>query len=135
MKKRLLIGLAVVLTVGLVIWYHTPIHVADADPADVGEIVIFDGNTGKRVQITDADEIEYVIESLHSVRLVRTKLAGASDGFNLDTSIYLKNGERAGGWNDFIINSADSVRAGAFYYRVADGVIEYDYLKQLINKA
>lgn len=87
MKKRLLIGLAVVLTVGLVIWYHTPIHVADADPADVGEIVIFDGNTGKRVQITDADEIEYVIESLHSVRLVRTKLAGASDGFNLDTSI------------------------------------------------
>lgn len=135
MKKRLLIGLAVVLTVGLVIWYHTPIHVADADPADVGEIVIFDGNTGKRVQITDADEIEYVIESLHSVRLVRTKLAGASDGFNLDTSIYLKNGERAGGWNDFIINSADSVRAGAFYYRVADGVIEYDYLKQLVNKA
>ena len=89
MKKRLLIGLAVVLTVGLVIWYHTPIHVADADPADVGE----------------------------------------------DTSIYLKNGERAGGWNDFIINSADSVRAGAFYYRVADGVIEYDYLKQLVNKA
>jgi len=135
MKKRLLIGLAVVLTVGLVIWYHTPIHVADADPADVGEIVIFDGNTGKRVQITDADEIEYVIESLHSVRLVRTKLAGASDGFNLDTSIYLKNGERAGGWNDFIINSADSVKAGAFYYRVADGVIEYDYLKQLVNKA
>ena len=135
MKKRLLIGLAVVLTVGLVIWYHTPIHVADADPADVGEIVIFDGNTGKRVQITDADEIEYVIESLHSVRLVRTKLAGASDGFNLDTAIYLKNGERAGGWNDFIINSADSVRAGAFYYRVADGVIEYDYLKQLVNKA
>ena len=135
MKKRLLIGLAVVLTVGLVIWYHTPIHVADADPADVGEIVIFDGNTGKRVQITDADEIEYVIESLHSVRLVRTKLAGASDGFNLDTAIYLKNGERAGGWNDFIINSADSVKAGAFYYRAADGAIEYDYLKQLVNKA
>lgn len=135
MKKRLIIALAVVLVLGLLIWYKTPIHIADADPADVGEIVIFDGNTGKRVQITDADEIEYVIESLHSVRLVRTKLAGASDGFNLDTAIYLKNGERAGGWNDFIINSADSVKAGAFYYRAADGAIEYDYLKQLVNKA
>lgn len=135
MKKRFIIALAVVLVLGLLIWYKTPIRIADADPADVGEIVIFDGNTGKRVQITDADEIEYVIESLHSVRLVRAKLAGASDGFNLDTSIYLKNGERAGGWNDFIINSADSVKAGAFYYRVADGAIEYDYLKQLVNKA
>ena len=131
MKKRLIIALAVVLVLGLLIWYKTPIHIADADPADVGEIVIFDGNTGKRVQITDADEIEYVIESLHSVRLVRTKLAGASDGFNLDTAIYLKSGERAGGWNDFVINSADSIKAGAFFYKAAGGTIDYDYIEQL----
>lgn len=135
MKKRLLIGLAVVLAVGLVIWYMTPIQIADADPADVGEIVIFDGNTGKKASITDAAEIERVMGSLHSVRLVRTRLAGASDGFNLDTSIHLKNGEKAGGWNDFVINSAGSVKVGAFYYRVTAGAIEYDYLKQLVNGA
>ena len=47
MKKRFFIGLAVVLAVGLVIWYVSPIRIADADPADVGEIVIFNGNNGK----------------------------------------------------------------------------------------
>ena len=134
MKKRFFIGLAVVLAVGLVIWYVSPIRIADADPADVGEIVIFNGNNGKLSRITDADEIEKVMETLHSVRFMRTKLAGAHDGFNLDTAIYLKNGERAGGWNDFVINSADSVKAGAFFYKAAGGTIDYDYIEQLAKE-
>ena len=62
---------------------------------------------------------------------MRTKLAGAHDGFNLDTAIYLKSGERAGGWNDFVINSADSIKAGAFFYKAAGGTIDYDYIEQL----
>lgn len=134
MKKRIIISLAVVLAVSLVIWYKFPVHIADADPADVGEIVIFNGNNGKLSRITDADEIEKVMETLHSVRFVRTKLAGAYDGFNLDTAIYLKNGERAGGWNDFVINSADSIKAGAFFYKAVGGTIDYDYIEQLAKE-
>ena len=134
MKKRLLAGFAVVLAVSLMIWYMTPIHIADTDPADVGEIVIFNGNNGKLSRITDAGEIKTVMETLHSVRLVRTKLAGASDGFNLDTAIYLKNGERAGGRNDFVLNSAGSVKTGAFFYKAAGGTIDYDYIEQLAEE-
>lgn len=134
MKKRFFIALAVVLAVGIVIWYMSPVHIADADPADVGEIVIFNGNNGKLSRITDAGEIEKVMETLHSVRFVRARLAGAHDGFNLDTAIYLKNGERAGGWNDFVINSADSVKAGAFFYKAAGGTIDYDYIEQLAKE-
>ena len=135
MKKRLFIGLAVVLAVGLIIWYMSPVRIADVDPADVEEIVIFDGATGRKTHITDAGEVEKIIGNLKCVKLVRGKLSAGYLGFSFDTTICLKNGKKAGGWSHFIINSADTVRRDPFFYKVAEGTIDYDYIEQLVREA
>lgn len=131
MKKRFIIAFAVVLVLGLLIWYKTPIHIADVDPADVGEIVIFDGNTGKKTTITDEGEIKAIIENLNSVRLKRGKVSLGYTGFAFDTTICLKNGKEAG---HFIINSADSVRKAPFFYETIEGTINFDYIAGLVRQ-
>lgn len=134
MIKRLILGFAVTLVLGLVIWYVSPVRLVELDPAEVGEIVIFDGSTGKKANITDEGEIKTIIENLNSVRMKRGKLSWGYTGFAFDTTIYLKNGEKADGWNNFIINSADSVRKAPFFYKTMEGIIDFDYIAQLVRQ-
>lgn len=65
--------------------------------------------------------------------LTRDKLSMGYMGFSLKTTIYLKNGEEADGWNNFIINSADTIRKDPFFYKVQEGTLDYNYMQQLVR--
>lgn len=135
MKKQFIGVLAVlgIVAIGIGIWYKTPIRFVDLAPEDVLEIVFFDGNTGKSAHITDEEEIEKVIADFNSVTLTRDKLSVGYMGFRFKTTIYLKNGEEADGWNNFIINSADTIRKDPFFYKVQKGTIDYNAIEQLVR--
>lgn len=136
MKKKLLIILSIISIVVIsgVIWYISPLDLIQLNPEDVLEISIFDGNTGTSLHITEKEDITYIINNLNVVKLKRKKVSTGYTGYSFKTTIYLNNGEEANGWNNFIINSKDTIRKDPFFYNVVEGSIDYQYIKSLIQE-
>lgn len=136
MEKKLLIILSIISIVVIsgVIWYISPLDLIQLNPEDVLEISIFDGNTGTSLHITEKEDITYIINNLNVVKLKRKKVSTGYTGYSFKTTIYLNNGEEANGWNNFIINSKDTIRKDPFFYNVVEGSIDYQYIKTLIQE-
>ncbi len=133
MKKKIIILLSVVaiFLVGFSIWYNVPIDLMSLEHNEVLEIVVFNGNTGNTTHITDKEQIQHIIENLNDVELKRSKPSVGYSGFSFKTTIYLLDGNEADDWNNFIINSDDTIRKDPFFYTVNKGKIDYDYIKSI----
>lgn len=136
MKQKWIIILSVVAItiIGVLIWFKNPIDMMAANPEEIMEIAIFDGNTGGSLHITDKEDISYIIENLNTIKLKRGKLSSGYTGYSFKTTIYGNNGEEIGGWNNFIINSGDTIRKDPFFYEVVEGSIDYQYIKTLVEE-
>lgn len=130
-KAKTVIAVLVVLAAGFLLWYNLPIKLLDLEPKNVMEITVFNGNTGKLTHITDEEEIENIIENLNDVKIKRYKPSVGYSGYSFKMTIYLTDGNEADGWNNFIINSEDTIRKDPFFYRVTEGNIDYDYIESI----
>lgn len=135
MKKRIAILLAavVIILIGFAVWYRVPIDLTDLDPDDVMEIIVFNGNTGNATHITDTEQIQHIIENLNSVEIQRSGLSVGYSGYSFKTTIYLSDGNEAGGWNNFVINSDTTIRKDPFFYSVTEGTLDYSYIESIVR--
>ena len=58
-----------VLIAASAIWYFLPTFFERVEPSDVKSIAVFNGNTGKDFDISDADEIRYIVENTQGIRM------------------------------------------------------------------
>lgn len=130
-KAKTVIAVLAVLAAGFLLWYNLPIKLLDLEPQNVMEIKVFNGNTGKLTHITDEEEIEHIIENLNDVKIKRYKPSVGYSGYSFKMTIYLTDGNEADGWNNFIINSEDTIRKDPFFYRVTEGNIDYEYIESI----
>lgn len=130
-KAKTVIAVLAVLAAGFLLWYNLPIKLLDPEPKNVMEITVFNGNTGKLTHITDEEEIENIIENLNEVKIKRYKPSVGYSGYSFKMTIYLTDGNEADGWNNFIINSEDTIRKDPFFYRVTEGNIDYEYIESI----
>ena len=130
-KAKTVIAVLAVLAAGFLLWYNLPIKLLDLEPKNVMEITVFNGNTGKLTHITDEEEIEHIIENLNDVKIKRYKPSVGYSGYSFKMTIYLTDGNEADGWNNFIINSEDTIRKDPFFYRVTEGNIDYEYIESI----
>ena len=130
-KSKTVIAVLAVLAAGFLLWYNLPIKLLDLEPKNVMEITVFNGNTGKLTHITDEEEIENIIENLNDVKIKRYKPSVGYSGYSFKMTIYLTDGNEADGWNNFIINSEDTIRKDPFFYRVTEGNIDYEYIESI----
>lgn len=130
-KAKTVIAVLAVLAAGFLLWYNLPIKLLDLEPKNVMEITVFNGNTGKLTHITDEEEIENIIENLNDVKIKRYKPSVGYSGYSFKMTIYLTDGNEADGWNNFIINSEDTIRKDPFFYRVTEGNIDYEYIESI----
>ena len=130
-KAKTVIAVLAVLAAGFLLWYNLPIKLLDLEPKNVLEITVFNGNTGKLTHITDEEEIENIIENLNEVKIKRYKPSVGYSGYSFKMTIYLTDGNEADGWNNFIINSEDTIRKDPFFYRVTEGNIDYEYIESI----
>ena len=130
MKKRaaILAAAAMVLLIICAVWYRTPINLMDLDPDEVLEIVVFNGGTGSVTHIGDTNQIATIIDALNEFTVKREKPSACYSGFSFKITIYLSDGNQADDWNNFIINSNDTIRKVPFFYTVAEGSLPYDYI-------
>ena len=135
MKKRIPILLSVVLIVlvGITVWFHTPIDLMNLDTNKVMEIVVFNGNSGNTTHIEDKEQIQHIIDNLDDIEIKRSKLSAGYTGYSFKVTIYLSDGNEADGWNNFIINSDDTLRKDPFFYSVTKGRIDYNYVEKIVE--
>lgn len=135
MKKKASIVLAAVLILisGVAVWYCAPIDLISLDPNEVMEIVIFDGNTGNATHIEDQEQIRHIIDNLNDIEVKRSKPSVGYTGYRFRTTIYLSDGNEADDWNNFIINSDETIRKDPFFYSVIKGKIDYSYMESILE--
>lgn len=135
MKKFFIIGgIVAVVIIAQIIWLNNPIDILNEDYKGIKEIVIKNGNTGEITHIDDLSEVKYIIDNLNEIELEREGLSIWYSGYSFDTTIYLENGNEYGGFNNFIINSDDTIRKDPFFYKVTKGKIDYDYIQKIVNE-
>ncbi len=135
MKKKISILLSVVLIllVGIAVWYHAPINLMNLDANEVMEIVVFNGNSGNTTHIEDKEQIQHIIDNLNDVEVKRSRLSAGYSGYSFKVTIYLSDGNEADDWNNFIINSDDTIRKDPFFYSVTKGKIDYNYIENIVE--
>lgn len=135
MKKKItiLLSAAVILLTGIAVWYNAPIDLMDADSGEVMEIVVFNGNSGNATHITDKEHIRHMIDNLNDIEIKRSKPSAEYAGYGFKVTIYLSDGNEAGDWNNFMINSEDTIRKDPFFYSVTKGTIDYDYIESIVE--
>lgn len=131
-KSNTTIPLIIMLLLSAAVWYRMPIDLMELDPNEVTEIVVFDGNTGKAAHITDAEPIQRLIGNWNEVEVRRTKPSVGYTGYRFQVTIYLSDGEEAGDWNNFILNSADTIQKDPFFYSVTEGTVDFPYLETIV---
>ena len=97
------------------------------------EIVVFNGNSGNATHITDKEQIQHIVENLNGVEVKRSKPSLEYTGYSFKVTIYLSDGNEAGDWNNFIINSDDTIRKDPFFYSVTKGNIDYSYIEGIVE--
>ena len=135
MMKKIFVLLSVVLILilGVAVWYNIPIDLINLDPNEVMEIVVFNGNSGETTHITDEQQIQHIIQNLNDVTVKKWKPSVGYTGYSFKITIYLSDGNEADGWNNFIINSEDTIRKDPFFYSVVTGKIDYNYIKSIVK--
>ena len=135
MKKKIVIVLSVILIclIGVIVWYNTPLGLTDLAPDEVMEIVVFNDNSGETTHITDEQQIQHIIQNLNDVEVKRSKPSVGYMGYSFKMTIYLSDGNEADGWNNFIINSENTIRKDPFFYSVVSGEIDYDYIESIVK--
>ena len=135
MKKKIFVLLSVVLILilGVTVWYNIPIDLINLDPNEVMEIVVFNGNSGNTTHIEDKEQIQHIIDNLNDVEVKRSRLSAGYSGYSFKVTIYLSDGNEAGDWNNFIINSDDTIRKDPFFYSVIKGKIDYNYIENIVE--
>ncbi len=133
-KLKIVLGAFIVILALGILWYNAPLSATDLDPKDIKEIVVFDGNSGKSLHIEKQKDIDYIIESLNSLRIKRRGLSLGYMGYRYKTTIYLNSGEEADGFNSFIINSPDTIRKDPFFYTTLGSNTPCDYIEDLFER-
>ena len=134
MKKKsiLLLSVGVILLTGMIVWF-IPLDLMDLDPNEVVEIVVFNGNSGNATHIADKEQIQHIVENLNDVEVKRSKPSVGYSGYGFKVTIYLSDGNEADDWNNFIINSEDTIRKDPFFYSVIKGNIDYRYIESIVE--
>lgn len=135
MKKNIILFLSTVaiLLAGVVVWFNIPLDLMDLDPIEVMEIVVLNGSNGKTTHIADQAQIRHIIEDLNTIKVKRSKPSFGHAGYSYKVTIYLSDGKEADDWNNFIINSADTIRKDPFFYSVTEGSLDYSYLESIVE--
>lgn len=107
---------------------YFPKHLIKIAPEDVSKIVVFDGNRGSGLEVTNQRQIQHIVLNLNDVLFQKDKLSIGYMGYRFNTTIYDHKGKVI---KELIINSEDTIRYKGFFYMAKNKSIDYNYINQL----
>ena len=93
-KTKIVIGCVVLLFIvcGL-IWWFMPVHfLREVEPDEVATIIVFNGNNGDEFEITNPDDISYIMNTIKQITLRKDSFTSGVDYYYILTFIN-ENGE------------------------------------------
>lgn len=132
-KTKVMIGILIVIAfiaVGFAIWWFRPTYFLNGvKPTEIAAIEVFNGNDGNRFDITDAENIKVIAESIQTVPMNKDCISmGMGTTYNL-RFLNSKGNEI----DKFIIMSPTTIRRGMVFYecngelqQVEDHLIELE---------
>ena len=125
-KKKIVVGSIVLLFVvcGL-IWWLMPVHfLREVESQEVAAIVVFNGNNGDEFEVTNSDDISYIVDSIKQITLRKDNFTSGVDYYYILTFTN-GNGEDI---DSFGIQNYYFMRRGDIFYRCngeLDTIAEY----------
>lgn len=112
----------------LFLWYKTPINGINCYPQSVEKITIEYQN--KTLNITNINDIDFIIKSLNSISLNKTIpiIKANTNSYKINIISTNKNIP-----NNIIIYSKDTASIGHFYYTDKNTMLPYDYIKNIFS--
>jgi beta-lactamase regulating signal transducer with metallopeptidase domain len=101
----------------------------NVEPEEVIRISVFDGNNGWGFNITDEDEIAFIVNNIKSIPADRSELSLGYSGYSFRMTFADSKGSTI---TEFILNDG-SIRKDPFFYILDCGDC-FDYLKELEEK-
>jgi hypothetical protein len=135
-KKRIyVISIISILCVVCVYYiYSAPkasIKSVDINPNEISIISIFNGNTGKKINIDGKDDINRIITNLNDIDFQKDKSSKDYDGFSFSTDFYDLDGNKI---DHVTINSKDTIIYNDYFYKDKNSSIDYDFIGSLFDK-
>ena len=113
-KTKIVVGCVILLFIvcGL-IWWIMPVHfLREVEPEEVATIIVFNGNNGDEFEITNADDISYILNTIKQITLKKDSFTSGVDYYYIVTFIN-NNGKEVDSFG--IQNSYIMRRDDAFY--------------------
>ena len=111
----------------LLVFPHTV--TVSVNAADISSIEVFDGNTGRKVTVTEENDLEKIAGFINEMKLKRGKISVGRKGYRFDITI----NPGTGTWSRFILNSEDTVRNDPFFYNIDGGTQLFPFLEGLFG--
>lgn len=131
-KKLLIIFTVVIFAIVLVlVWYNVPsAFLKSTDTNEVAFIQVFNGNSGNRFDITDKEQIGYIVENIQKQSFEKDGLSLFRMGTLFTISFCDSNGKVI---SEFTVNSDNTIRKDPFFY-VTDGNMNITEYLQVIEE-
>ncbi|GMK41303.1 hypothetical protein PCCS19_43590 [Paenibacillus sp. CCS19] len=96
----------------------------------MSKIIVFNGSTGKQIEITEPDHIQHIVDNLNGITFHKGKMSLGYMGYSFRTTVYDNKGKVI---KRFIINTPDTIRYQGFFYKAPGNQIDYDYIEKLFD--
>lgn len=132
MMKKICIVLAIVLVLGAIgfgFYYTSPASFFEKiSQENVDCIAVFNGRTGRSFNVTDADELATILQSLKNVTARRNGLSIREDGYGYRLTLMDQSGKAL---DVITVNTETSLRRDPFLYEITNGTLCYEFLEAL----
>ena len=106
------------------------VFLSDVAPADVALIEVRNGSTGAHFEVTDREDINFVVEGIQSRTFLKD---GVSVGYCGTLYTLTFSDEKGNTLAQFIVNGPQTIRKDPFFYQIMEGDLQavLDRLEQL----
>lgn len=134
-KRNHLIILLSLLLIGLVIYcgislLKPKVKLIDFSGEKVSKINIFDGNTGKEIDVDERSDINKIISNLSTIEFVKGR-ENNRDGFSFAMIIYDLEGNKK---DTITVNHSSFVIYDGYFYKDKSNSIDYEFIASLFKK-
>lgn len=115
---------------GLIWWFSPTYFLKGVKPEDVSTIKVFNGSSGNSFEITEPNDIAFLVENIQKVPMKKDSLA-----FGMGTTYNLRFVNTNGKEIDyFTVNSISTIKSGKLFYQCDEALEPVDsYLLKLEN--
>lgn len=107
-------AIVVAAVIGITVWWILPKSFLNGiEPGDVKVISVFNGNTGVEFEISDADEINQIVENIKDVSMKKSGISLGVVGYSFRLRFLDGAGREL---ESFVLNSPGAIRKDPFFY-------------------